>query len=56
MPLDVAETKEEQQIGVGKARVWRQGKKIEFVLILFGWISSIGRDPLYLEGGMVLTH
>ena len=33
MPLDVAETKEEQQIGVGKARVWRQGKKIEFVLI-----------------------
>jgi hypothetical protein len=26
-PSDVAETKEEQQTEVGKARVWRKGKK-----------------------------
>ena len=51
MPSYVAETKEEQQMEVGKARVWR--KRIKTIksrsCIDFDRLdASIGRDPLYL--------
>ena len=50
-PSDIMETKEEQEIEVGKVRVWRKDKddkKIEIVLIFDRLNDSIGRDPLYL--------
>ena len=48
--LDVAETKEEQQMGLEKLGFGEKLKKIKgrVCIDLIDWISSIGRDPLYL--------
>ena len=53
-PPHAMETRDEQHIGLEKIRAKRV-KKIN-MFDRCDWMPSIGRDPLYLEGGMILTH